>query len=144
MHNQLYAPEIAHLVTMLAATGGLMMRSSIYGMAVNLLQALHVARAEDEAVAAPLRQLLDDLATPASLKNFGLDRPYPSSELSILEPVSHQIPVESLERITSVFVHALELGSSNTGKSQGHLAISLIFVFYVHRQVSTTSGWHAG
>ena len=113
--NQLYAPEIAHLITMLAGTGSLSMRLSIYGMAVNLLQALHVARSEDEIVVVQLRQMLNDLMASPALTLFGLERHYPSSEISLLGSASAPISVDSLERITDILLRAFELGSRSIG-----------------------------
>jgi hypothetical protein len=113
--NQLYAPEIAHLVAMLAGTGSLSMRLATYGMAVNLLQALHVARSDDGGVVNQLLQMLDDLTTPQALKLFGLDRLYPSSEISLLESASISISADSLEEISDILLRALTLGSQSVG-----------------------------
>lgn len=115
IQNQLYAPEIAHLITMLGGTGSLSMRLSTYGMAVNLLQSLHMSRSDDGEAVLQLRQMIDDLKTPQALKLFGLTRCYPSSEISILEPASNSISTESLEKITEILLRALELGSQSVG-----------------------------
>lgn len=113
--NQLYAPEIAHLVTMLAGTGSLSMRLSTYGMAMNLIQTLYMAQFEDKAVAIQLVQILEDLRTPQCLNLFGLDRDHASSEISLRGSASVSISADCLEKITDLLLRTLELGPRSVG-----------------------------
>jgi hypothetical protein len=45
--NQLYVPEIVHLVTLVAGEGPSLVRKSVYGIVFNLLQCLYISRPDD-------------------------------------------------------------------------------------------------
>jgi len=114
--NQLCAPDIAFLITMLGGLGTLTFRNSTHGMAVNLVQTLLVARAGDENASLPLRRLADEMKTRPILNIFGLDRPYPSSEVCLLDHTSQEIGMESVQKITELLVRILDTGAQTTGK----------------------------
>ena len=116
VQNQLFVPEIAHLTTMLCATGALPVKTTIYGIAMNLVQSLHIARAEDEGPAAELKQLLDRASHPDTLRQFGLVRSHASSDYSSVESPPDQIPIEALEGITQLLIQALAHGAQSTGE----------------------------
>ena len=117
VQNQLFVPEIAHLTTMLCATGTLPVKTTIYGIAMNLIQSLHIARAEEEGSATQLKRLLDEASHHDVLRKFGLVHAYPSSEYTSIEYPPDQIPLQALEGITQLLIEALTYGAQSIGGS---------------------------
>jgi neurofibromin 1 len=91
------------------------MRITIYGLAINLIQSLYTARAEDEGPATQLMKLLDRASQNDVLQFFGLYRAHPSSEITINDCAPDQIPIASLEGITKLLLEALTYRAQGTG-----------------------------
>jgi hypothetical protein len=110
----LFVPEIAHLITLLAATGPLSMRTSVYNIMVNVLQTLCISRPENEALR--LRELLDKCPTPEVLSTFGLARPDFTSEFTSPDRGPDDISITALESITTLLLDIIVAGAPSTGK----------------------------
>lgn len=93
------------------------MRTTVYGIAMSLIQSLHIARTEHEVPATQLKKLLDEASHPDILHKFGLVRAYPSAEFTSIESPVDQIPVPALEGITQLLIQALTHGAQSTGRS---------------------------
>ncbi|KAJ7167823.1 hypothetical protein C8R46DRAFT_1350755 [Mycena filopes] len=113
-HNLLYVPEILHLVTLTAAVGPPLVRRSVYGTVINLLQAMHLGRSED-APASDLLGLLAELETPESQRLFGLTRLTQCSEYVSCELVGDKQKVDAQEKLTALLARILELTAGSRG-----------------------------
>ncbi|TFK46902.1 hypothetical protein OE88DRAFT_1666689 [Heliocybe sulcata] len=115
VHNQFYVPEVVHLVSLMAAGGQTLIRTSVYGIVVNLLQALYIACGDDAAACAQIRSLLDECTQDDSLELFGLTRANSSSEYSVLEPSSDKVFLERYERLAQLLIRIVEAGATSKG-----------------------------
>ncbi|KAJ7034157.1 hypothetical protein C8F04DRAFT_582650 [Mycena alexandri] len=113
-HNLLYVPEILHLVTLTAAVGPALVRRSVYGSVINLLQAMHLGRSED-APASELLGLLAEVETPETQRLFGLSRLTQSSEYVTCELAGDKQKVDAQEQLTALLARILELTAGSRG-----------------------------
>ncbi|KAJ6460124.1 hypothetical protein C8R47DRAFT_1161242 [Mycena vitilis] len=113
-HNMLYVPEILHLVTLTASVGPPLVRKSVYGGVVNLLQAMYIGRGED-APASDLLQLLGELETSESHKLFGLTRLAQSSEYINHDVIGDKHKVDAQEKLTALLARILEVTAGSRG-----------------------------
>lgn len=109
-------PEAVHFVTILCSTGSLYVKSTVYGIAINLIQNLRISRLEAKATVAvaKLDELMKEMGTNEALNNFGLMRVHPNSDIVSAEKCPDQIPIASLENITQLFLRALTYGAGET------------------------------
>ncbi|KAF7432844.1 Ras GTPase activating protein ira2 [Pleurotus ostreatus] len=113
-HSQLYVPEVVHLVTLVAAVGPLIVRKSVYGIVINLLQTLHSAK-QDDPNGAEFSRLIDSFSQPDALHLFGLHRATPTSDYSIFDPPSDKLQIENQEGLTNLLIKAIEVASASNG-----------------------------
>ncbi|KAJ7181585.1 hypothetical protein C8R43DRAFT_1229418 [Mycena crocata] len=118
-HNLLYVPEILHLVTLTAGVGSVLVRKSVYGIVINLLQSMYIGRSED-APASDLLALLAECETPESQQLFGLLRVSQSSEYLESEPpkmdvISDFHKVNMQEKLTQLLARILEVTAGSRG-----------------------------
>jgi hypothetical protein len=113
-HNQLFVAETAHLITLLAGSGPVLMRVTVHGIAVNLIQSLYVSKADDPTVAPKLKQLLSDIHSAETLANFGLVSHGPVGDYGIPDTVSDTLSVDTLEELTRFLMKALALGAHSS------------------------------
>lgn len=118
VHNQLFVPETVHLITLLAATGPTLMRSTVHGMAVNLIQSLYVSRADDPIAAPRLRQLLEEAQSSAVLLMFGLVPNGPIGDHSIAEGSQDMVTVDTLEALAKFLLRVISAGAQTNGMPQ--------------------------
>lgn len=112
--NYLFVPEIVHLATLLAATGEVIVRKSIYGLVLNLLHSVYAHHSES-ASGPNVRQLLDDFTSTETIEVFGLSRCTSTSELIMAKPKTDEVFVDSLETLAKLLVRALAVSAGNTG-----------------------------
>ncbi|KAG6919754.1 hypothetical protein DXG01_001588 [Tephrocybe rancida] len=112
--DQLYVPEIIHNVTLTAGCGPPLVRKSVYGIIMNLLQALYISRTE-ESVGPELLELINDCTTPAKLRLFGLKRETSTSEYTNCDPSSDKENLDTQEELTQFLVKIMEVGSGSKG-----------------------------
>ncbi|GJJ07052.1 hypothetical protein Clacol_001251 [Clathrus columnatus] len=118
LHTQLYMSEAIHLVTMVCSTGSLYMRSTVYGIAMNLIQNLRLGKADNQGCVAKLDELMKEMGTNEVLNKFGLMKVHPESDIISVENCPDQIPMSSLEGIAELFIRALTYGAGETGSEQ--------------------------
>ncbi|KAJ2930404.1 hypothetical protein H1R20_g6694, partial [Candolleomyces eurysporus] len=112
--NQLFVPEVFHLVTLTIGEGPALVRKSVYGIIINLLQALYVSRTDD--ISGPeILRLIDDCSTPATLKLFGLMRETPTSEYTKYNPASDKEHLDNLEAFVQLLLRIGEVASGSRG-----------------------------
>ncbi|EFI27794.1 hypothetical protein CC1G_14717 [Coprinopsis cinerea okayama7 len=112
--TQLFVPELCHLVTLTAAEGPSLVRKSVYGTVVNLLQGLYISRSE-ELSGPELMQLMETCTTPATLKMFGLARDTPTSEYTSWDPSSDREQLDQLEGLVNLMLRITEVTSGSRG-----------------------------
>ncbi|KAG8218508.1 hypothetical protein J3R82DRAFT_4145 [Butyriboletus roseoflavus] len=112
--DQLYVPDICHIVTLVAGAGQTLVRKSVYGIIMNFLQSLFLARAED-ASGPDLRALMDELITIESLQLFGLTRQSSTSEYCNYDPPNDKAMIDSQEALTRLLVRVIEVIAGSKG-----------------------------
>lgn len=124
---QLFVPEVVHMVMLTAATGDVLVRTSVYGIIMNLLQAVYLAKRGDSESSPEIRALLDECSTPEILKCFGLVRPTPASDYMVYEFSSDRAYLDALEQLCNLLARIMEAVAGNAGKwSFGHFSQSLL------------------
>jgi len=112
--SYLYVPEIVHLISLVAGEGPPLVRKSVYGIVINLLQSLYIAR-PDDSTEPELAQLINDCTLPETLKMFGLQRESPASEYTNLDPLNDKDCLDTHERLVQLLIRILnsrqELGA---------------------------------
>ncbi|KAF8883153.1 hypothetical protein CPB84DRAFT_1817082 [Gymnopilus junonius] len=108
----LYVPEIIHLVSLVAAEGPTLVRKSVYGIMINLLQSMYIARPDDSSEAA-LMKLVNDCTLPENLKLFGLHRETPTSEYTNFDTVNEKDCLDTHERLVALLVDILDTAAYN-------------------------------
>lgn len=112
--NQLYVPEIMHIVMLVAADGPLQVRKSVNGVVLNLLQSLYVARTDDMP-ATELLQIIKDFTSPSTLQLFGLQRHFPTSKHTLWTPHNDKQYLDNLEQLAAFLSRILEIASGSKG-----------------------------
>lgn len=108
--GHIFVPESAHFVSLVAGTGQLLVRTSVYGMLVNQLHSAYLARsASGDANTTPeIQSLLDEFATARTLKVFGLMRPTPTSDYAVYDPPNDRQYLENLEKLSILLSRVME------------------------------------
>ncbi|KAH7098759.1 hypothetical protein BKA62DRAFT_711739 [Auriculariales sp. MPI-PUGE-AT-0066] len=113
IQTQLYAPETAHLIVILAGVGPINMRVMVHGLLVNLVQSLHSSRIDSPEIADQLRVLLEESAHAETLRWFGLSRIEDGGEPNMPLTFSDVEAVDALENITRYLKRVLTIASCN-------------------------------
>ena len=112
--NQYYVPEIVHLVTLIAGTGDIAIRLTVWGLAVELLQSFWMFRTS--AALGSTIPALFELATQAkTLKLFGLFRICETSELVCWDPRTDAETLDNHEALTRFLIRIMESVASSKG-----------------------------
>ncbi|TCD61394.1 Ras GTPase activating protein ira2 [Steccherinum ochraceum] len=112
---QLYVPELVHMVCLTAATGDLLVRTSVYGVVMNLLQSVHYARRGETESSPEIRALIDECALPDKLKCFGLVRTSPTSEYCVYEFSNDRAYLDALEELCHLLARIMKAVAGNQG-----------------------------
>lgn len=112
--NQLFVPEIVHIVMLVAADGPIQVRKSVYGIVLNLLQSLYVARTEDMPGTELLR-VIKDYTSPETLQLFGLQRPVPTARHIIWTPQNDKQYLDNIEELATFLARIMEIASGSKG-----------------------------
>jgi hypothetical protein len=115
-YDQLYIPDIFHIVALIAATGQTLVRKSGYGVIMNFLQSIYLARAEDTS-GPDLRLLIDELIKVENLQLFGLTRQSATAEYCNYDPPNDKAVIDSQEALTRLLIRVMEVTSGSSGES---------------------------
>ncbi|TBU46391.1 hypothetical protein BD309DRAFT_622853 [Dichomitus squalens] len=115
VQSQLFVPEIMHLVTLIAATGELYVRSTVYAIITHMLHAMCSLRLTDATASPEIEALLDECCQPEGLRLFGLSRPTPTSEYVIYDPPNGKALIDDLEALTKLLVRIMQAISGTKG-----------------------------
>ncbi|KAJ3504772.1 hypothetical protein NLJ89_g7765 [Agrocybe chaxingu] len=113
-HNYLYVPEVVHLVSLTAAEGPSLVRKSVYGITMNLLQSLYIAR-PDDSTEPGLMQLINHCTSAETLRLFGLQRETPTSEYTNVDPVNEKDCLDTQEQLAQLLIRILNVSAGTTG-----------------------------
>lgn len=136
--NQLYVPEVVHVVSLVAALGNIVVRKSVYGIMMNLLQCLYVTRKE-EGPAPELLQFMSECCEEETFKLFGLLRTTPTSEYTIYDPQSDKATIDGQERLTELLARMLEITSGTPGTN----TILCLFYYLLTNDLGLLNVWRA-
>jgi hypothetical protein len=116
-HHQFYLPEFVHLVALLAGTGQTLVRKSVYGIVMNLLQSLYVSCTDDPS-APELLLLINECSRADTVRLFGLCRTTATSEYTNLDPSNEKLHIDRQESLTRLLVRILEVTAGTRGPAQ--------------------------
>ena len=114
--SYLYVPEIIHLVSLVAGDGHSLVRKSVYGIIMNMLQSLYIARLDDRAEP-EFMQLINDCTLPENLRLFGLRRDTPTAEYSNIELSGEKASLDAQEKLTQLLLRIMTATAGSTGMS---------------------------
>jgi len=114
-HNQLYVPEVIHVVSLVAGIGSTLVRKTVYGIVINLLQSVYMPRLE-EGTEQELKQLITDCSTQEVLHLFGLSRPTSTSEYSSFDIPNDKTSIDMQSKLTSLLTRILEVIAGSRGE----------------------------
>jgi hypothetical protein len=114
--SYLYVPEIIHLVSLIAGEGHSLIRKSVYGIIMNLLQSLYLSRPDDR-TEPELMRLINDCSLPENLGLFGLQRESLSSRYSNTESGSEKATLDAQEKLTQLLLRIMTVSAGSTGMS---------------------------
>ena len=112
--SYLYVPEIIHLVSLVAGEGNSLVRKSVYGIIMNLLQSLYLSRPDDR-TEPELMRLINDCTLPENLRLFGLRRESLSAEYSNTEFSSEKAMLDTQEKLTQLLLRVMIVSAGSTG-----------------------------
>ncbi|RUS29150.1 hypothetical protein BC938DRAFT_480989 [Jimgerdemannia flammicorona] len=109
-----YLPELFHIISILVATGATIIRSSIHGLVVNIVQSLCTSMPLDEKNLKNLHILLSELSENKYKLLFGLTRPNANAftiSNETMSDVGEAMPLASLEVIVNALLDAMTWGA---------------------------------
>ncbi|KAF6748926.1 hypothetical protein DFP72DRAFT_914993 [Ephemerocybe angulata] len=112
--TQMFVPETIYLVSLVVAEGHVLVRKSVYGIVMNLLQSLYISRTDDM-VGSELLRIIDECSCPQTLKYFGLKRETPTSEYENYDAVSDKEHLEDLDGFMQLLVRIMDVSSGSRG-----------------------------
>ncbi|KAJ3936091.1 MAG: hypothetical protein NXY57DRAFT_886591 [Lentinula lateritia] len=116
LNNQLYVPEIVHIVTLVAGVGSTLIRKSVYGIIINLVQSLYLARL-DEGSAPELLQHIEEMTTQEHVLNlFGLSRLTTTSEYTSFDVDKEKSIIYQQEKLTALLIRSMDVSSGSKGQ----------------------------
>ncbi|CAE6422943.1 unnamed protein product [Rhizoctonia solani] len=111
----IYIPEIFYLVTVLCMAGPLLLRKTIYGILVNVVQAFLTNKHTDDETKENLRRLLNQTMDPEFQTVLGITRPDTRSDFTVVDPQSDSVVMVKLEELTNYLLDIISCGASSTG-----------------------------
>ena len=113
---QLFVPEIVHFVTLISSTGSVGIRLSVHGIVMNMLQTITVGRSGD--IPSPeIRILLDECASPETLRLFGLVQSTTTGEYANFDPSNERVFISYQENLAQLLARILEGIAGSKGES---------------------------
>ena len=112
----IYVPEVIHLVSLVAGDGSSLVRKSVYGIIVNLLQSLYISRPDDRTEPEIMR-LINDCSLPENLSLFGLRRETPTAEYSNVESSGEKASLDKQEKLAQLLVRIMTVTAGSTRMS---------------------------
>ena len=105
-----------HLVTLIAATGQLYVRGTVYGIVTHMLHALYSLRLTDATASPEIQIMLEECCQPENLRLFGLSKPSPTSDFVLYDPPNGKALIDDLENLTRLLLRIMETISVTRGQ----------------------------
>ncbi|KAF4620069.1 hypothetical protein D9613_004830 [Agrocybe pediades] len=112
--SYMFVPEVLHLVCLTAGVGPVLIRKSVYGTTVNLLQTLYAAR-QDDSTEPGLAQLISESTSPEISALFGLKRETASGEYFIVDYSNERAQLEVGEQLVHFVMRIMETSAGTPG-----------------------------
>ncbi|KAG8696350.1 Ras GTPase activating protein ira2 [Ceratobasidium sp. 394] len=112
----IYVPEIFYLVTVLSTAGPILLRKTVYGILVNVVQAFLTNKNTNDEVKGNLRKLLSQTLDPEFQTVLGITRPDSKSEFVLVDHPSDSVAMVKLEELTGFLLEIISSGASSVGK----------------------------
>lgn len=112
---QLFLPELSHIITLLLGSGPLLMRQTVYGILVNVLQSLATSPASGEMDTQALAGLLSRVQTAEVMGWFGLAQNPGSLELVGTSREDGDL-LANVQGVASFLGETLEAGATSIGE----------------------------
>jgi neurofibromin 1 len=113
---QFYMPELIHIITLIAATGEVVVRSTIWGLVMDLLQSLWLSRSSDAIAGPEIRLLHEEGSNVETLKLFGLSRTPWTNELMVYNPATDGEVLDCQEGLTRFLIRVMEAAAQTKGE----------------------------
>ncbi|KAG9100039.1 Ras GTPase activating protein ira2, partial [Ceratobasidium sp. 370] len=111
----IYVPEIFYLVTVLSTAGPILLRKTVYGILVNVVQAFLTNKNTNDEVKENLRKLLSQTLDPEFQTVLGITRPDSKSEFVLVDHPSDSVVMVKLEELTGFLLEIISSGASSVG-----------------------------
>ncbi|KAI8972992.1 hypothetical protein BDB01DRAFT_839035 [Pilobolus umbonatus] len=112
-----YVPELLHIVTIVIGVGPTIIKSSVHGLVINIVQSLCTTMPIPEANVKKLQHILAEMSDTKYRVLFGLTKPYagpftiiPETLIDVTEP----IPLQSLETIVNDLLEVITYSAPST------------------------------
>lgn len=113
--SYLYVPEIIHLVSLVAGEGHSLVRKSVYGIIISLLQSLYISRRDDRTAEPEFMRLINECTLPENLQLFGLQRETPTAGYSNVELNYEKASIERQEKLAQLLHRIMIVTAGSTG-----------------------------
>ncbi|KAF8506037.1 hypothetical protein F5888DRAFT_1937943 [Russula emetica] len=112
---QFYTAELIHVITLIAATGEVVVRATVWGLVMDLLQSFWFSRSSDTVAGPEIRLLHEEGSHLRQLKLFGLSRSPWTNELIAYDPVSDADVLDCQEGLTRFLIRVMEVAAQTKG-----------------------------
>lgn len=92
-----------------------MVRATVWGLVMDLLQSLWISRSSDVIAASEIRLLHDEGSHVEQLKSFGLTRAPWTNELIAYDPVADSDVLDCQEGLTRFLIRVMEVAAQTKG-----------------------------
>ncbi|KAI0775878.1 hypothetical protein BD413DRAFT_470082 [Trametes elegans] len=111
---QLFVPELMHLVTLIAATGQLYVRCTVFAIVTHMLHGLYSLQLTDSGTATPdIQPRIDECVQPEGMRLFGISKATPTSDYMLYEPPNGKAVIDDLESLTRLLLRIMEACASS-------------------------------
>lgn len=113
-----YVPDILHIVTLLVGVGPTLIRTTIHGITINLIQSLCISPKLLDSNRRELQQLMARVGERRVQLNFGLTKPYANAFMinadTLTDPLPEPFDLAVLHTILMQLLRIIEIGAPTT------------------------------
>ncbi|CAO3597273.1 unnamed protein product [Absidia cylindrospora] len=113
-----YVPDILHMVTLLIGVGPTLIRTTIHGIIVNLIQSLCISSKLSVDSRRQLQQFMGEAGEKRTQLMFGLVKPYANAFTinpdTLTDPLTEVFDLSTLQTIITGLLQILEIGAPTT------------------------------
>ncbi|CAO3591302.1 unnamed protein product [Absidia cylindrospora] len=113
-----YVPDILHMVTLLVGVGPTLIRTTIHGITINLIQSLCSSPKLPDENRKELQQLMSQIGGKRTHLMFGIVKPYANAFTNqpdtLNDPLIEHFDLSILQTIITILLRVLEIGAPTT------------------------------